>query len=55
MRALVDSVDTQRIVMPEQPALANVNTVADLEAVAPATIALANSFTNVIEFARYRL
>lgn len=35
MRALVDSVDTQRIVMPEQPALANVNTVADLEAVAP--------------------
>lgn len=35
MRALVDSVDTQRIVMPEQAALANVNTVADLEAVAP--------------------
>ena len=35
MRALVDSVDTQRIVMPEQAALANVNTVADLESVAP--------------------
>ncbi len=35
MRALVDSVDTQRIVLPEQPALANVNTVADLEAVLP--------------------
>ncbi len=35
MRALVDSVDTQRIVMPEQPALANVNTVTDLEAVVP--------------------
>ena len=35
MRSLVDSVDTQRIVMPEQPALANVNTVTDLEAVVP--------------------
>lgn len=35
MRALVDSVDAQRIVLPEQPALANVNTVADLEAVLP--------------------
>lgn len=35
MRALVESVDTQRIVMPEQPALANVNTVADLEFVTP--------------------
>jgi molybdopterin-guanine dinucleotide biosynthesis protein A len=35
MRALVDSVDTQRIVMPEQSALANVNTVADLEAIVP--------------------
>ncbi|MCH9708554.1 MAG: molybdenum cofactor guanylyltransferase [Actinomycetia bacterium] len=35
MRALVDSVDTQRIVMPVQAALANVNTVADLESVTP--------------------
>ena len=35
MRSLVDSVDTQRIVMAEQPALTNVNTVADLEAVRP--------------------
>lgn len=35
MRALVDVVDAQRIVLPEQPALANVNTVADLEAVLP--------------------
>lgn len=35
MRALVDSVDTQRIVLPEQPSLANVNTPADLEAVPP--------------------
>lgn len=35
MRALVDSVDTQRIVMPEQAALANVNTASDLEAVVP--------------------
>lgn len=30
MRALVDSVDTQRIVMPTQKALTNVNTTADL-------------------------
>ena len=30
MRALVDTVDTQRIVMPEQRALTNVNTTADL-------------------------
>ena len=35
MRALVVSVDTQRIVMPEQPALTNVNTMADLDAVTP--------------------
>lgn len=38
MRALVDSagtVDTQRIVMPEQAALVNVNTAADLEVVVP--------------------
>ncbi|AQA04465.1 molybdenum cofactor guanylyltransferase [Mycobacterium sp. MS1601] len=32
MRALVDTVNTQRIVMPETPALANVNTPADLGA-----------------------
>ncbi len=30
MRSLVDTVDTQRIVMPEQRSLTNVNTVADL-------------------------
>ena len=30
MRALVDAVDTQRIVMPEQRSLTNVNTTADL-------------------------
>jgi molybdopterin-guanine dinucleotide biosynthesis protein A len=30
MRALVDVVDTQRVVMSEQRALTNVNTVADL-------------------------
>lgn len=30
MRALVDSVDTQRIVMPKQRALTNVNTLADV-------------------------
>ena len=35
MRALVDSVDTQRIVMPEQPALANVNTADELAAMSP--------------------
>jgi len=39
MRSLVDSVDTQRIVMPEQSALTNVNTVADLETVAPPRLA----------------
>ncbi|PRC44653.1 molybdenum cofactor guanylyltransferase, partial [Mycobacterium sp. ITM-2017-0098] len=39
MRALVDSVDSQRIVLPEQPALANVNTVADLESVRPPRLA----------------
>ncbi|HEX2212453.1 MAG TPA: molybdenum cofactor guanylyltransferase [Mycobacterium sp.] len=33
MRALVDRVDTQRIVLPEQSALTNVNTAADLAAV----------------------
>lgn len=32
MRALVDRVDTQRIVMPDQPGLTNVNTAADLAA-----------------------
>jgi molybdopterin-guanine dinucleotide biosynthesis protein A len=39
MRALVDRVDTQRIVMPEQPSLTNVNTAADLTAVLPPRIA----------------
>jgi molybdopterin-guanine dinucleotide biosynthesis protein A len=33
MRSLVDSVDTQRIVMPEQPSLTNVNTAAELSGV----------------------
>lgn len=35
MRALVDAVDTQRIVMAEQVALTNVNTEADLSALVP--------------------
>lgn len=35
MRALVDSVDTQRIVLPEQSALTNVNTAADLSTLIP--------------------
>jgi len=35
MRALVDTVDSQRIVMPAQPSLTNVNTAADLSAVIP--------------------
>ena len=35
MRALVDTVDTQRVVMPEQPALTNVNTAAELTEVPP--------------------
>lgn len=35
MRALVDTVDAQRIVLPEQPSLTNVNTAADLTAVSP--------------------
>ncbi len=35
MRSLVDAVDTQRIVMPEQQALTNVNTEADLSAITP--------------------
>ncbi|WP_197518729.1 molybdenum cofactor guanylyltransferase [Mycobacterium sp. ACS1612] len=39
MRALVDRVDTQRIVMPEQPSLTNVNTAADLAAIIPSRIA----------------
>jgi molybdenum cofactor guanylyltransferase len=39
MRALVDTVDTQRIVMPEQPSLTNVNTAADLSATLPPQIA----------------
>lgn len=39
MRALVETVDTQRIVMPEQPALTNVNTPAELTATVPPQIA----------------
>ncbi|UUO03466.1 molybdenum cofactor guanylyltransferase [Mycolicibacterium novocastrense] len=39
MRALVDRVDTQRIVMPEQRALTNVNTAADLAAIRDVQIA----------------
>ena len=39
MRALVDTVDTQRIVMPEQRSLTNVNTAADLSAAVPPQIA----------------
>jgi molybdopterin-guanine dinucleotide biosynthesis protein A len=39
MRALVNRVDTQRIVMPEQPSLTNVNTAADLTATLPPRIA----------------
>lgn len=39
MRALVGAVESQRIVLPEQPALANVNTVADLESVRPPRLA----------------
>jgi molybdenum cofactor guanylyltransferase len=39
MRALVEGVDTQRIVMPEQVSLTNVNTAADLAAVrSPQTV-----------------
>ncbi|WP_082686580.1 molybdenum cofactor guanylyltransferase [Mycobacterium sp. IS-3022] len=39
MRALVETVDTQRIVMPEQAALTNVNTAADLAAMRSPKIA----------------
>jgi len=39
MRALVDRVDTQRIVMAEQSSLTNVNTAADLSATLPPQIA----------------
>jgi molybdopterin-guanine dinucleotide biosynthesis protein A len=39
MRALVNTVDTQRIVMPEQPSLTNVNTATDLSATLPPQIA----------------
>lgn len=38
MRSLVDAVDTQRIVLPPQPSLANVNTVDELSAVVPPRI-----------------
>ena len=46
MRALVDTVDTQRIVMPEQPSLTNVNTAADLTAVVAAR-ELASKFADI--------
>jgi molybdenum cofactor guanylyltransferase len=39
MRALVDTVDTQRIVMDEQRSLTNVNTAADLSTALPPQIA----------------
>ncbi len=39
MRALIDTVDTQQVVMPEQPSLTNVNTAAELTAAAPRRIA----------------
>lgn len=39
MRALAEAVDTQRIVLPEQRALVNVNTATDLESIAPPRLA----------------
>jgi len=39
MRALVDTVDTQRIVMDEQRSLTNVNTADDLSTALPPQIA----------------
>jgi molybdopterin-guanine dinucleotide biosynthesis protein A len=39
MRALVDRVDTQRIVMPEQPSLTNTNTASELGTILPPQIA----------------
>ncbi|MGZ5393664.1 MAG: molybdenum cofactor guanylyltransferase, partial [Mycobacterium sp.] len=39
MRALVETVDTQRVVMPEQASLTNVNTVAELRNAASTRIA----------------
>jgi molybdopterin-guanine dinucleotide biosynthesis protein A len=39
MRALIDAVDAQRIVMPEQRSLTNVNTADDLAAIRPPTLA----------------
>ncbi|MGE2719739.1 molybdenum cofactor guanylyltransferase [Mycolicibacterium celeriflavum] len=39
MRALVERVDTQRIVMPKQRALTNINTAADLAAIRDAQVA----------------
>jgi len=38
MRALVDTVDTQRLVMPQQRSLTNANTLADLRAAVPPRI-----------------
>ena len=48
MRALVDTVDTQRIVMPEQPSLTNVNTRGGSERRSSAANRLANSHIAVI-------
>jgi molybdopterin-guanine dinucleotide biosynthesis protein A len=39
MRALVETVDTQRIVMDEQRSLTNVNTADDLDTALPSQIA----------------
>jgi molybdopterin-guanine dinucleotide biosynthesis protein A len=39
MRALIDTVDAHRIVMPEQPSLTNVNTAEDLRRLLPSRIA----------------
>jgi molybdopterin-guanine dinucleotide biosynthesis protein A len=39
MRALVETVDTQRIVMDEQRSLTNVNTADDLDTAPPSQIA----------------
>ena len=60
MRALVDTVDTQRIVMDEQRSLTNVNTAADLSTALPPANCLANSLIRTIQFdvsqrAYYRL
>ena len=53
MRALVDTVDTQRIVMPEQPSLTNVNTAAELDRRSASANCLANSQINGQIFVRH--